>query len=71
MAEQKYYTIVTDLGTELIAKAAEAGEKVNITTIAAGDGNGVFYQPTSDMIALKREIWRGDIQNYEIDALAK
>lgn len=71
MAEQKYYTIVTDLGTELIAKAAEAGEKVNITNIAVGDGNGAFYQPTSDMTTLKREIWRGEIQSYERDSLAK
>ena len=71
MAEQKYYTIVTDLGTELMAKAAQNGTKVNITHIAAGDGNGTFYKPTSDMTALKREIWRGTIQNYEIDVLAK
>lgn len=69
--EQKYYTIVTDLGTELIAKAAQNGTKVNIIQIAAGDGNGESYKPTSDMTSLKREIWRGSIQNYEIDSIAK
>lgn len=71
MAEQKYYTIVTDLGTELMAKAAQRGEKVNVVSIAAGDGDGVFYKPTSDMTALKREIWRGEIQNYEIDSISQ
>jgi len=71
MAEQKYYTIVTDLGTELMAKAAQRGEKVNVVSIAAGDGDGVFYKPTSDMTALKREIWRGEIQNYEIDSISR
>lgn len=71
MAEQKYYTIVTDLGAELMAKAAQIGEKVNVVSIAAGDGNGVFYTPTSDMTALKREIWRGEIQNYEIDSISR
>lgn len=71
MAEQKYYTIVTDLGTELMAKAAQKGQKVNVVSIAAGDGDGVFYTPTSDMTALKREIWRGEIQNYEIDSISQ
>ncbi len=71
MAEQKYYTIVTDLGTELMAKAAQKGQKVNVVSIAAGDGDGVFYKPTSDMTALKREIWRGEIQNYEIDSISQ
>ena len=71
MAEQKYYTIVTDLGTELMAKAAQKGQKVNVVSIAAGDGDGVFYKPTSDMTALKREIWRGEIQNYEIDSVSR
>lgn len=71
MAEQKYYTIVTDLGTELMAKAAQRGQKVNVVSIAAGDGDGVFYKPTSDMTALKREIWRGEIQNYEIDSASR
>ena len=68
---QKYYTIVTDLGTELIAQAAQKEQKVNIVHIAAGDGDGAFYNPTSDMTTLKREIWRGAILNYEVDALAK
>ena len=71
MAEQKYYTIVTDLGAELMAKAAQKGQKVNVVNIAAGDGDGVFYKPTSDMTALKREIWRGKIQNYEIDSVSR
>lgn len=71
MAEQKYYTIVTDLGAELMAKAVQKGEKINVISIAAGDGDGVFYKPTSDMIALKREIWRGEIQNYEIDSASR
>lgn len=71
MAEQKYYTIVTDLGAELMAKAAQKGQKVNVVSIAAGDGDGVFYTPTSDMTALKREIWRGEIQNYEIDSVSR
>lgn len=68
---QKYYTIVTDIGTELMAKAAQRGQKVNVVSIAAGDGNGDFYTPTSDMTALKREIWRGEIQNYEIDSISR
>ena len=63
---QKYCSIVTDIGEELIAKAVQENKKLNIVSLAAGDGNGTFYKPTSDMTALKNEVWRGDIVSYEI-----
>ncbi|MEY8322197.1 phage tail protein [Lachnospiraceae bacterium 46-61] len=68
---QKYYSVVTDIGEELLAKAAQQSEKLNIVSLAAGDGNGAYYRPTSDMTALKKECWRGDIKSYEIDSISK
>ncbi len=37
---QKYYSIVTDIGEELLAKAVQQNKKLNIVSLAAGDGNG-------------------------------
>lgn len=68
---QKYYSVVTDIGEELLAKAVQQNKKLNIVSLAAGDGNGAYYRPTSDMTALKKECWRGDIKSYEIDSISK
>ena len=68
---QKYYSVVTDIGEELIAKAVQENKKLNIVSLAAGDGNGAFYKPTSDMTALKKECWRGDIKSYSIDSISR
>ena len=68
---QKYYSIVTDIGEELLAKAVQENKKLNIVSLAAGDGNGTFYKPTSDMTALKKECWRGSIKSYEIDSISR
>ena len=68
---QKYCSIVTDIGEELIAKAVQENKKLNIVSLAAGDGNGTFYKPTSDMTALKNECWRGDIKSYSIDSISR
>jgi hypothetical protein len=68
---RKYKTLVTDLGNEKIAAAALNGEKVSVVAAGVGDGDGAYYLPTSDQTALKREVWRGDIANKEINALSK
>jgi len=68
---QKYCSVVTDIGEELIAKAVQENKKLNIVSLAAGDGNGAFYKPTSDMTALKKECWRGNIKSYSIDSISR
>lgn len=55
----KYGTIVTDAGRELLAAAAAQGTSAQITEIAVGDGGGMYYAPTPDQTALRREVWRG------------
>ena len=68
MAERKYFAMVTDIGTAAMAKAAHEGVKVDIVSYAVGDGGGFPYTPTSDMTALKNEVWRGAVINYEESA---
>lgn len=64
----KYYSLVTDAGSARIAQAAVSGEKVSILYFAAGDGGGTYYEPESNMTALRHEVWRGEVGNYQIDA---
>lgn len=67
-SEQKYKTIVTDIGRAKIAAAALHGTQVNVVEAAVGDGGGAYYLPTEDMTALHREVWRGDIADKQINA---
>lgn len=58
---REYKTLVTTIGKSKIAMAVQGEGKVNITQAAVGDGEGAYYIPTSDMTALRRELWRGSI----------
>ena len=61
-----YFSIVTDIGTEEMLKATNEERKVNITEFAVGDGHGAYYKPTTNMTALKREMWRGAVNSCKI-----
>lgn len=61
-----YGSIVTDIGAAKIAKAANKGEKVDLKYLAAGDGNGEAYEPSTDQTELKNLCWQGDITSYEV-----
>lgn len=63
---QIYATLVTDVGKVLIAEALAQGEKLSITKAAVGDGAGAYYMPDSDMTALKKQTWIGDLHSVEI-----
>lgn len=59
-----YYTILTQAGRDAVAAAIQAGQKVNITQMAAGDGGGAAYEPSADQTALRGEQWRGEVGSY-------
>lgn len=67
---KKYGTIITDAGAALIAQCILEGKVLPITEAAAGDGNGAYYEPTTDQIALRRECWRGDIAGFTLSEYA-
>ncbi len=66
MSTRKYFAIMTDVGQSKIAQAVAGGQKLNITTFLVGDGNGEYYIPTSDMTAIKNEVWRGTISEADV-----
>lgn len=69
-SEKLYEAVVTDRGNELMMNAVANGRKVAITEFAVGDGNGAYYRPSTDMTALKKEVWRGPINSCEISSEA-
>ena len=66
MSTRKYFAIMTDVGQSKIAQAVAGGQKLNITTFLVGDANGEYYIPTSDMTAIKNEVWRGTISEADV-----
>ena len=63
MAE--FFTVITDAGREAVARATQAGEKVNITHFAVGDGGGVPVTPQESQTQLVNECWRGLVSTYK------
>lgn len=63
----EYRTILTDAGLAAVAAAAQAGEQVQITHLAMGDGGGTEYALDSAQTSLKNERWRGAIASYTRD----
>lgn len=59
------FTVITDAGREAVAKATQAGEKVNITHMAVGDGGGVPVTPNEEQTQLVNECWRGLVATYK------
>lgn len=67
MADQTYFTHVTDIGVARITNAVLVGGAVELTHYAVGDGGGAYYRPTPQMTTLKNEVWRGNITRLEKD----
>ncbi|WP_315168661.1 phage tail protein [Metaclostridioides mangenotii] len=67
MAEQKYYTILTEVGKAKIANATAMGEEVKFTKMQLGDGGGSQYDPQEKQTELKNKVWEGNISNIKID----
>lgn len=63
-----YYTLLTTAGLAYETAAKAAGTPIKLTKMSVGDGNGAVYNPDATMAALKREVWRGDINALIQDA---
>lgn len=67
MAEQ-FYTILTSIGKAKIANASVLGTKINLATLAVGDGGGKYYNPTENQETLVNEVWRGNVGAVATDS---
>lgn len=63
-----YYTLVTDVGLAKEANAHAVNQpKVQLVQMAIGDAGGQNYQPESDMVSLKHEIYRTNLNTVYTD----
>lgn len=67
MEEEKFYTLLTDIGKAKVANSIGFGTKINFTKMKVGDGNGTYYNPSEDQTELKNVVWEGAINHVEID----
>ncbi|MER0286088.1 phage tail protein [Clostridioides difficile] len=67
MADEQFYTILTNIGKAKIANAGMLGKSVVLEKIQAGDGGGRYYNPTEDQTALKNKVWEGNINAFDKD----
>ncbi len=63
-----YYTLLTKIGKASIANAVALNQKVNLTYMAVGDGNGNPTTPNENQTALVREKYRATINQLTVDA---
>lgn len=66
MAEE-FYSLVTDYGAQKQLNSIKNGTPFDVFEIALGDGGGNYYNPLTSQTALKREVWRGEIQECKWD----
>ncbi|MED9016976.1 phage tail protein [Escherichia coli] len=58
----RFKTVITTAGAaKLAAATTTSGQKVNLTHMAVGDGNGNLPEPSASQTALVHEVWRGTL----------
>ena len=63
----EHYTILTDKGASKIAEAIRVGQKIEITQMALGDGDGSLPKPQSNATSLVKERYRASINSAKVD----
>lgn len=64
----KFRTVITTAGAaKLAAATAPGGRKVNITTMAVGDGGGKLPVPDAGQTGLIHEVWRHALNKISQD----
>lgn len=62
---ENFYSLVTDYCAEKQLKCIQNGTPFEVSHIALGDGNGYYYEPTTNQETLVHEVWRGLVEKCE------
>lgn len=54
-----YFSVITDVGRELIAAALASKTPLKLLSFAVGDGDGGYVYPDREITQLRHEVWRG------------
>ncbi|WP_048340865.1 phage tail protein [Clostridium novyi] len=66
MAEQQFYTLITNVGQAKLANATALGTKVSFVKVQVGDGRD--YNPNEAQESLKHKVWEGNINSITTDS---
>lgn len=67
MADEQFYTILTNVGKAKVANAALLSSNVILKTLKVGDGNGAYYNPTEEQKDLKNVVYTCNVGSVSID----
>lgn len=67
MADEQFYTILTNVGKAKVANAALLSSNVTLKTLKVGDGNGDYYNPTEDQKDLKNTVYTCNVGSVSVD----
>jgi hypothetical protein len=62
-----YFTLLTNIGQAKIANALALGQKISISTMKLGDGNGAPTTPSQGQTALVRTVYTGQLNQLAVD----
>ena len=71
MANEKYYSVFTTKGLELLREAIQNGTKLGVTHMSFGDGNGSEPIPDADRNSLVNEVYRTQLNKLAPDTKNK
>nr|DAQ31137.1 MAG TPA: tail collar fiber protein [Caudoviricetes sp.] len=63
----KYFTVLTNYGTQAFARALATNQPLRLSSFAVGDGNGQAVTPTADRTALVKETHRANVSAVSLD----
>lgn len=63
----QYFTVLTNYGTQALAKALATNQPLRLSSFAVGDGNGQAVTPTADRTALVKETHRANVSAVSLD----
>lgn len=67
MADEQFYTILTNVGKAKVANAALLNNNVTLKTLKVGDGNGAYYNPTEDQKELRNVVYTCNVGSVSVD----
>lgn len=59
--EEKFFSLITEIGKQKITTAVALGKKVELTNLCVGDGDGGYYDISESQTALKNQVWEGGL----------
>lgn len=65
MLNNAFYFILTNIGIAKLVNAQMTQSKVEYSFVAFGDGNGNYYEPSTEATALRKEVYRAPISTVE------